>query len=251
MSIKPEALRVQNLSAKVGNLEIIKGASLSILRGEAVGIIGPNGSGKTTLFNSICGFISSTSGLIFLSGQEITHHSSYERSRLGLGRVFQNSGIFKSLTLLENMIISLELNASFSAKWLPFSRSHNQIKSIALEYLSKVKLQDKANDKAASLSGGQARLLEIARILAFGSDVILLDEPTAGVSPKMKESLINLLVEIMNLGKTLLIIEHDIQFIEKLTSRILVMEGGRIVLDDIPANVRTSTYLQEIYFGIN
>jgi ABC-type branched-subunit amino acid transport system ATPase component len=123
------------------------------------------------------------------------------------------------------------------------------MKTRSIEFLKEVKLETKADSKAGSLSGGQMRLLEIIRTLAFGADLFLLDEPTAGVSPRMKDDVAGLIKKLQGIGKTVLIIEHDINFIQKFCNRIIVLNEGRVVLDDTPELVRKNEQLKEIYFG--
>lgn len=222
---------------------------MSITKGETVGIIGPNGSGKTTLFNSISGFLQSTSGKITLNGKDITYLRPYQRAEIGLGRVFQNFGIFREMSVLDNIITAIESRQSLVKNFFPWSAQNKTNRDLAFEYLESVGLAVKSKDKAGSLSGGQMRLLEIVRTLSFGAEVFLLDEPTAGVSPKMKEDVAKLIVKLQDLQKTVLVIEHDINFIQKFCARIIVLDSGQVVLDDTPENVRENERLQEIYFG--
>lgn len=235
-------LQVQDLHCSLGSTTILHGVSLSVQAGERVGIIGPNGSGKTTLFNCLSGFLRVQSGSIILNGEDITHFKPDAKARVGLGRVFQNFGIFRELTVEENLVLAVEASRDSAT-------SKSQVRERVRESLAFVKLSEKAREKAGSLSGGQMRLLEIARIMAFGASVFLLDEPTAGVSPRMKDEVEAMLVHLRDAGKTLLIIEHDLPFIERLCQRIIVLDSGRVVLDDVPENVRQSTVLQDIYFG--
>ncbi len=242
-----KALEVSELFVSIGEAKILDGVSFAVARKERLGIIGPNGSGKTTLFNTLSGFSAVTSGRIHLLGKDITRLPPSKRAMQGLGRVFQNFGIFREMTLLENMLTAIE--AKRGATINPWGSKHRSNCASAREYLAEVGLEAKASQRAGSLSGGQMRLLEIMRSVAFGADVFLLDEPTAGVSPKMKEDIIKLLVKLEAMQKTLLIIEHDIHFIQSLCDRVLVLDQGKIVLDGNPETVRADRRLQEIYFG--
>lgn len=242
-------LEVRDLKFSVKGTHILNGITFEVSKGETVGIIGPNGSGKTTLFNCLSGFVLPDSGDVFFKSSNITKTESFERAALGLGRVFQDFGVFLDMTVLENMITALESRESFWKTFLPWSPKNKDNQRKALEYLAEVKLAQKAHEKAASLSGGQKRLLEIVRTLAFGADLFLLDEPTAGVSPKMKDDVAHIIRKLQEMHKTVLVIEHDINFIEKFCDRIIVLDVGKVVLDDSPGNVRASTLLQEIYFG--
>jgi ABC-type branched-subunit amino acid transport system ATPase component len=242
-------LTLSDLVISFGARVILNGLSCSIEAGETVGIIGPNGSGKTTLFNAISGLVPLNSGRIVLKDTEVHGLHPHQRAHLGLGRVFQNFGIFREMTLLENVLLALESRSSLVRGLLPWSSSSKALKDEALSYLDQVGLAARAAEKAASLSGGQMRLLEIIRTLALGSDVFLLDEPTAGVSPRMKDDVANLIKKLQGLGKTVLIIEHDITFIQKFCGRIIVLNEGSIVLDNTPEKVRSDERLKEIYFG--
>jgi branched-chain amino acid transport system ATP-binding protein len=242
-------LTLSDVSVSFQRTTILKGVSLTIQEGETVGIIGPNGSGKTTLFNYISGFVSGSTGTLSLRSTDISWFSPDERSRLGIGRVFQNFGIFREMTVLENMLVALESHGSLLSTLIPFSAATKRNKAKALELLNEVNLASRANEKAGSLSGGQSRLLEIMRIIAVGADLLLLDEPTAGVSPRMKDEVARCIEKLQLLGKTLLVIEHDINFIQKFCKRIVVLEGGNVVLDDTPERVYADERLQEIYFG--
>ncbi len=242
-------LQVDNLFLKIAGSGILNGVSLEIKSGEKVGLIGPNGSGKTTLFNCISGFNQATSGKIIFNNSEITNLDSAKRAHLGIGRVFQNFGVFREMTLVENMLVAIESKQRLNL--YPWGKKNKANREKAFEYLQLVKLEEKSEQKASSLSGGQMRLLEISRSLAFGSELLLLDEPTAGVSPKMKHEIEAMLVKLRELGKTFIIIEHDINFIQRICERVLVLDQGKVVLDNTPEMVRSDERLQEIYFGAN
>lgn len=249
MKQEGKILGVEDLAFSIKGTAILNGVDFSVGHGETVGIIGPNGSGKTTLFNCLSGFHVPERGTIVLNSVAITSLPSYRRARLGLGRVFQNFGIFSDMTLGENIVTALESRQGWSATFFPWSAANRTNRREAATYLAEVGLEHKINDKASSLSGGQKRLLEIVRTLAFGADLFLLDEPTAGVSPKMKDDIATLISRLRSLGKTVLVIEHDIDFIQKFCDRILVLDVGRVVMDDTPAKVRANPLLHEVYFG--
>ncbi|MBN8549177.1 MAG: ABC transporter ATP-binding protein [Deltaproteobacteria bacterium] len=242
-------LEVKDITFNVKGTQILNGISFQVAQGETVGIIGPNGSGKTTLFNCLSGFNIPNGGSITLKGHEVTVLPPYKRAALGLGRVFQNFGIFREMTCTENVVTALESRQPMWDSFFPWSKGNKTNRARALEFLKEVHLEKSCDKRASSLSGGQMRLLEIIRTLAFEAEVFLLDEPTAGVSPKMKEDVAGLIRRLKELGKTVLVIEHDINFIQKFCSRIIVLDIGRIVLDDTPDKVRQHSLLQEIYFG--
>jgi branched-chain amino acid transport system ATP-binding protein len=242
-------LTVSNLRFRIGDMRILNGINFSVQAGDKLGIIGPNGSGKTTLFNCISGFNMPTTGKIYFRGHDITRISPSKRASYGIGRVFQNFGIFREMTVMENIQIALE--ATGQAVLFPWSKTNKNNKEKVLEFLCSVGLEERAKEKAGSLSGGQMRLLEITRAIAFGAELFLLDEPTAGVSPKMKKQIEHSLQKLQELEKTVLIIEHDINFIQQLCDRIIVLDMGRVMLDGAADEVRCDPRLQEIYFGAN
>ncbi|MCO6430486.1 MAG: ABC transporter ATP-binding protein [Deltaproteobacteria bacterium] len=242
-------LKIASISLQIGGSAILKEVALSIDAGEMVGLIGPNGSGKTSLFNCISGFAVPQRGSIFFNGIDITNAPPAARAAHGIGRVFQNFGIFREMSLLENMLTALESRDRTAASLWPWSKTTRTHREEALQFLENINLQHRASDRASSLSGGQMRLLEISRTLAFGASLILLDEPTAGVSPKMKQDVAEIILRLRSLKKTVLVIEHDINFIQSFCNRIVVLDVGKIIMDGSPEEIRSDKRLQEIYFG--
>ena len=242
-------LTIRELQASIQRTQILKGVNLDVKEGETVGLIGPNGSGKTTLFNCISGFVRAQSGELTFQGRDLLPLAPYERARLGIGRVFQNFGIFREMSLLENMLIALEGGIGITRSLIPFTGNLKRNKEKALSFLEDIGLAERAYQEAGSLSGGQLRLLELVRALAFGADLFLLDEPTAGVSPKMKGDVAQFISDLQQKHKTVLIIEHDMRFIQSFAERVVVLDEGKIVLDGAPDQVRSDPVLQEIYFG--
>ncbi|MDO8648570.1 MAG: ABC transporter ATP-binding protein [Candidatus Peregrinibacteria bacterium] len=236
-------LAVTHLSLTLQDQHILKNISLSVEEGDVVGLIGPNGSGKTTLFNVLSGFLVPTHGSVHFRGQDITGFSPSKRAHMGIGRVFQNFGIFREMTLEENVLVALEALPAEQRKAL------GNLKEVVQGTLEMVGLSGHAKKKAGSLSGGQMRLLEIARTLKSGKELFLLDEPTAGVAPKMTHQVGDLISELKRDRKTVLIIEHDLPFISRVCDRVIVLNVGEVVLDGKPSEVKQHRKLQEIYFG--
>lgn len=236
-------LSLKSISLKIQEHQILKDVSFDVAEGEIIGLIGPNGSGKTTLFNVISGFLKRSSGHIVYKGKDIGTLSPPQRARDGVGRVFQNFGIFKEMTLEENILVALEA--------LPKEEREKigNIKEAVESTLEMAGLTEFAKKKAGSLSGGQMRLLEIARTLQSGKELFLLDEPTAGVSPKMTQQVANMIRKLKEQNKTVLIIEHDLPFIAKICDRVIVLDVGEVALAGKPEDVQKSKQLQEIYFG--
>lgn len=236
-------LSVSRLSLVIQNHTILKGVSFAVEAGEVVGLIGPNGSGKTTLFNVLSGFLKPAQGTIRLKGEDISRLPPSMRAKKGVGRVFQNFGIFREMTLEENVLVALEALPSQQRKVMGnlHDSVHETLKMAGLEHVAK--------KKAGTLSGGQMRLLEIARTFRSGKELLLLDEPTAGVSPKMTHQIADLIRSLKQQGRTILVIEHDLPFIAKICDRIIVLDVGEVALEGTPAEVQTSKKLKEIYFG--
>jgi branched-chain amino acid transport system ATP-binding protein len=243
-------LSVRDIHYSNEGVNILNGISFEAKKGDIRGIIGPNGSGKTTFFNCLSGFFTINKGSVEFNGENITKIPAHDRARRGIGRVFQNFGIFREMTLLENIILAIEEREKVSFLGsLPFSGTFKRVRNEAHDYLKEVGLENKAGRKASTLSGGEMRLLEIIRTLAFGADLFLLDEPTAGVSPKMTDRVIKLLQDIHKQGKTIIVIEHDMNFISDLCDEIDVFDIGKVVFAGTPTQVRESRKVKEIYFG--
>lgn len=236
-------LETKDLSLTLSGQQILKDINFSVKQGEIVGLIGPNGSGKTTLFNVLSGFLHPTTGHIAFKGEDITDLPPHTRAQRGIGRVFQNFGIFREMTLEENVLIALEA--------LPRKQRKTLNMHEAVHYtLSLIGLFERRKEKASALSGGQMRLLEIGRTLAAQKELFLLDEPTAGVSPKMTGKVSDLIRALKDEGKTALVIEHDLPFIARICDRVLVLDVGSIVIEGTPQEVQQHKKLQEIYFGV-
>lgn len=236
-------LELKDVSLTIDEHKILQGISFDVEEGKIIGLIGPNGSGKTTLFNVISGFLKPTEGSITLRGEDISQVSPSVRAKKGLGRVFQNFGIFRDMTLEENVLVALEALPKKQRKEL------GNLKEVVNGTLDMVGLHAHAKKKAGSLSGGQMRLLEISRTLKAGKELFLLDEPTAGVSPKMTGQVAGVIKELKDEGKTVLIIEHDLPFIASICDEVVVLDVGQVVLSGTPGTVKESKELQEIYFG--
>lgn len=236
-------LELTDLSLTIDSHKILQGISFDVEEGQVIGLIGPNGSGKTTLFNVISGFLKSSGGSIKLRGEEIAGTSPSVRAKKGIGRVFQNFGIFREMTLEENVLVALEALPKEQRKTL------GNLDDVVAATLDMVGLSGHAKKKAGSLSGGQMRLLEIARTLKSGKELFLLDEPTAGVSPKMTGQVADIITALKNEKKTVLIIEHDLPFIRSICDEVVVLDIGQVVLKGLPAEVQKSKELQSIYFG--
>lgn len=244
-----EGLRVENLSKNFGALEVVRDVSFTVSRDERrVVIIGPNGAGKTTLFNLVSGEIPASRGSIHLFGHNATKMPCYRRTRLGLARTFQITDLFPYFTLLENVLLALQAHDSCSYQMVRPLSAYRHLYDKAEALLAAVKLQDKKNDTIASLSHGETRLLEILLGIAADPQILLLDEPTAGLTNSEAVWLTDLIQKLLK-DVTLLIIEHDMNIAFDLAERMIVLHQGEIVADGRPDEIRNNSRVKDIYLG--
>ena len=243
-------LTLENITVKFNKTTVLHDVSLELKPGEIVGLIGPNGSGKTTLLNALSGFAEIDAGTITYKDDDITALQPSTRAQKGIGRSFQAAGVFKEMTLEENLIIALEHSQNYPW-WWKFSRERRKIAdSIVDETLTKVDLHAHKHSLAGVLSGGQLRLLELMRLHLGHADLLLIDEPTAGVSPVMKKVLAQTISQLAKeKSRTLLIVEHDLKFLFELVDRVIVLVEGKVYMQGKPDEVAKDEKLKEVYFG--
>ena len=242
------ALACEGVTRRFGGLEAVSGVDLSVAPGERRGVIGPNGAGKTTLFRLISGEMPVTSGRIRLFGRDVTRVPCHRRTHLGLGRTFQITNLFPTQTVLDNLVLAvLGLSATRFSMLRPL-RTYRAHYARAEAALLTVGLADRRDELARNLSHGEQRQVEIALALLGNPHVLLLDEPTAGLSPVESASLTRAIQEL-DAGITILLIEHDMDVVFDVVSRITVLHQGRLFADGTPAEVREDPRVQEIYFG--
>ena len=234
---KNQILSTDGLKKSFGGVLAVDGLDISIDHGELVGLIGPNGSGKTTTLNLITGFLSPSDGEITFDGEDITNKKPYEVSTRGVGRTFQISKPFGRLTVVENMMVP---NVSVG----PEERDER-----IWELLEELHLDHVAENRADELSGGQKKLLELARVLMLEPGLILLDEPAAGVNPALMDEIIDDIKRINNRGTAILVIEHDMSVISALCERVIVMNAGRQVMTGTFEEVQADDQVREAYLG--
>ena len=242
------ALELKDLRKNFGKTEIIRGANLAVNAGERVAIIGPNGAGKSTLFNLISGRFGPTSGEILLNGQRIDHKAPYEINRMGLSRSFQITNIFPKLSVFENLRCAVLWSLGYKYTFLKFLSGLKDANELAEKYMEMIRLDKKRDLLAMNLTYAEQRALEIGITIAGGSNVILLDEPTAGMSKSETTRFISLIKEV-TVGKTLLTVEHDMGVVFGLADKIAVVVYGELIDFDLPDKVRANPCVQEAYLG--
>ena len=250
LSRKQPLLSVENLHVQIGKRMILHEISFSVDEGEIIGVIGPNGCGKTTLLNAISGFLPVDTGTISFRNRDIMHLEPHVRAQLGINRGFQHSGVFREMTVEDNLILAAERAPEFPWWWMFSSRLRKRMNSIVENALLGIDLLAHRKSLAGILSGGQLRLLEIARLQLSKGSLLLIDEPTAGVAPKLKQTLSESIRKLVKEGgHTAILVEHDLKFLFDIADRIIVLVDGEKYLEGSPDIVRNDERLRKVYFG--
>ena len=248
MSRSDAVLAVEGLSKRFSRVEVLREVTLSIARGERVALIGPNGAGKSTLFNLLSGRESASAGRIWLEGRRIDGLRPHQISRLGLARSFQVSHLFPRLSVFDNLRCAMFWSQGLGySGWRPLSRLR-ELNRRAEALLERLQLESRRDLAAANLSYAEQRALEIGITVAGGAPVILLDEPTAGMSRSETERCIEL-IRSLTAGKTLLMVEHDMGVVFGLSDRIAVLAQGELIAFGTPAEIRADERVRQAYLG--
>jgi branched-chain amino acid transport system ATP-binding protein len=244
-----EALRVESLSKDFGGLHALRDVSFSVKAGEHLAIIGPNGAGKTTLFNLLNGQLSATAGRIYLFGQDITTMATHRRAHLGQARSFQLTSLFLDLTILDNVLLALHGTQPSRFQMFRSATGYMHLLDKAQELLGSMNLWEKREDLVQAISYGEQRKLEIALSLASEPKLLLLDEPSSGLTIGEGAQLVTM---IRNLGPdiTVVLVAHDMDLVFGMSNRIIVLHYGQIIVEGTREEIQADSRVKEIYMGI-
>lgn len=242
------SLELKDVRKSFGSAEIIRGANLQVPKGERFAIIGPNGAGKSTLFNLISGRFGISSGDILLNGNSIRNLKPYEINRSGLSRSFQITNIFHRLTVFENLRCAVLWSLGYKYSFWQRLNGLKDAQERAEDVLEQIGLKRRRNVTAGLLTYAEQRALEIGITIAGGADVILLDEPTAGMSRSESDAAVELIRKVTE-GKTLLMVEHDMSVVFGLADKIAVVVYGEVIACDTPQNIRNNQKVKDAYLG--
>ena len=256
MSERTRVLELDDITLRFGGLTALDSVSLHIEEGEILGMIGPNGAGKTTAFNVITGVYQPTSGEVRFEGQPLAGLKKHAITKRGIARTFQNIRLFNSMTALENVLVGADANHSSGVlsalfRTAKYRREEDDGHERGMELLEFMGLTSRADELAENLSYGDQRRLEIARAMATGPKLLCLDEPAAGFNPQEKAQLMELIRRVRDRGYTVLLIEHDMRLVMGVTDRIVVLEFGKKIAEDTPAEIRDNPAVIAAYLGVD
>lgn len=248
-------LELQNVTLAFGGLKAVNEINFSMKQNEILSLIGPNGAGKTSTFNLITGVYIPTAGKIIFKGHDLKKYKPHQITNLGIARTFQNIRLFKQLTVLENIILAMDhtRKVNFFASLLPFGTGKKELNMVteqAIKYLEYADLAEFKDLRAENLPYGKQRELEICRAIATGADLLLLDEPAAGLNPSETTQLMDILKKIKSeLKKSIFLIEHDMKLVMGISDRIVVLDYGEKIAEGSPEEIRNNPAVIQAYLG--
>lgn len=248
-------LQIENISKSFGGINAVTDVSLHVNKGEIVSVIGPNGAGKTTIFNLITGVYTVDAGRIIFDGKEISNLRPQRIVEAGITRTFQNIRLFSDLRVVENVLVGTHIKTRYSLldsifRTRKFRRIEDEQTLKAIRILQNIGLDDRRNDYASSLPYGDQRKLEIARAIATGASLILLDEPAAGMNPKESQELLEFIGGLKRQGYTIILIEHDMNVVMNISDRIYVLDHGAGIAEGAPSEIVSNEKVIEAYLGV-
>lgn len=239
-------LQVKQVNKSFGGVRAVDNCSFSVKRGKITALIGPNGSGKSTIFNLINNILSLDLGRILFDGQDITNLAPYKIASKGISRMYQQTRLAKNLKVYENLALAVQENQNIWTALFKRAKSHDKDVRNALQLVGMRAIHDKL---AGELSYGQQRLIELARTIINNQQLLLLDEPVAGVNPTIRKRISIILKKLRSEGRTILLIEHDMNFVMKLADEIVVMDEGRVIAKGKPELIRKNKKVIDAYLG--
>ena len=243
-------LKIKNLKKHFGGVKAVDDASFEIKSNHITGLIGPNGAGKSTIFNIISGFEKADSGEVYFGKKNITSLSPEKTAQEGISRVFQKSRLFENLTVYENLEVSIDdENTNFFKSLITKNKISKEHKERIEEILKLFEIEHIKNNRCADLSFGQKRLVEFARAVIRNHKLLILDEPVAGVSPQLRNKIMEILKKLKKNGETIILIEHDMIFTFNICDEIFVLEKGKIIASGNPTGIKNNKKVLEAYLG--
>lgn len=243
-------LKIQNLSKHFGGVKAVNSCSFDIKENNITALIGPNGSGKSTVFNLISGIMKEDSGKIIFNKTDMTHFSPEAVSNAGISRLFQKSQLFENLTVKENLLLAIDNeDTKFWKNLFGKNKTTKEKEKKVKEILKLVEMESFSNKLGRELSFGQKRLIEIARTILNPHKLLMLDEPVAGVNPKLRKKISEILLDLKQKGATILLIEHDMNFALNLADEVIVLDEGKVIAKGTPKQIKNNKKVLEAYLG--
>jgi branched-chain amino acid transport system ATP-binding protein len=255
MEQNDQYFRVKGLSKAFGGLHAVKNVSFTVPKGSLTSLIGPNGAGKTTMFDLISGFIAADAGQVVFKGEDLTKHKPHNIVSLGMARTFQHLGLFYQLSVWDNIFLALpgKRREHLWGVFVPSSilrKQEREFEKRTGEILGFLGLQEKAGEQTANLSWGDQKLVSIGRLLATDGEFLLLDEPASGLSDEQINHLKSLLRELVFRGKTILLIDHNVEAVMDISDWVIVLNFGEVLVEGRPAEIRANAEVIRVYLGV-